>query len=225
MNPFDRQSVDYSRRIEDALSIAGLPHDFFLDAKVEHLLAVGGLVAGGGPLRLLEIGSGIGLLQRRLRQRVARVWGLDPSISSLRLDTGASGRLVGAHGAHLPFADGRFDLVIAVCVLHHVPIDQRPTVLAEMARVTRPGGVVSLGEHNPWNPLTRLVVARCELDHDAILLTAAEAGRRLRAAGLATMRARYILFFPWRGALWRWLERRLTALPLGAQYFVHAVRH
>ena len=85
--------------------------------------------------------------------------------------------------------------------------------------------MVSLGEHNPWNPLTRLVVARCEFDHDAILLTAAEAGRRLRAAGLATMRARYILFFPWRGALWRRLERRLTALPLGAQYFVHAVRH
>ena len=27
-----------------------------------------------------------------------------------------------------------------------------------MSRVTRPGGIVAIFEHNPWNPLTRKAV-------------------------------------------------------------------
>jgi hypothetical protein len=30
-----------------------------------------------------------------------------------------------------------------------------------LVRVVRPGGVAAIVEHNPLNPLTRLVVARC----------------------------------------------------------------
>src|SRR5207244_9153577 len=68
-----------------------------------------------------------------------------------------------------------------------------------------------------WNPLTRLVVGRCEFDRDAVLLALTEARRRLSAAGFSNIRSRYILFFPWRGAVWRWLEARLAWLPLGGQ--------
>jgi SAM-dependent methyltransferase len=46
-----------------------------------------------------------------------------------------------ADGEHLPFADGSFDLVYGVATLHHA-LDL-PRMVQEMARVTRPGGLVA----------------------------------------------------------------------------------
>lgn len=48
---------------------------------------------------------------------------------------------VQADGEHLPFADGSFDLSYCVATLHHaLDVDR---MLRELARVTRPGGVVA----------------------------------------------------------------------------------
>jgi len=221
---FDEHSADYSQKIDRALTVVGLEHAFFFDAKVREILEARGRVAADGAERVLEIGCGIGLLTERLRPLLPAVWGIDPSISSLGKAAAPAGGLIAADGLRTPFADESFHLVIAVCVLHHVPVDQRAAFLAEAARITRRGGLVLLCEHNPWNPLTRLVVGRCELDHDAVLLAQPESRRRLEAAGLSNVRSRYILFFPWRGALWRWLEARLAWLPLGGQYVIDAVR-
>ena len=91
-----------------------------------------------------------------------------------------------------------------------------------MQRVTRPGGIVVIAEHNPLNPLTRYVVGRCEFDGDAVLLSRRETDRTLRSAGLSEFECRYILFFPWRGSGLRRLELSLGRVPLGAQYLVTA---
>ena len=73
-------------------------------------------------------------------------------------------------GETLPYESSAFDLSIAICVLHHVPPTQWVGFLCEMRWVVRPGGLVCLIEHNPLNPLTKLVVALCEFDRDAVLL-------------------------------------------------------
>jgi len=219
---FDEHSANYSRQVDQALAVAGLPHDFFFEAKVRHILEARRRLPAK-EVRVLEIGCGIGLLQQRLRPLLTHTWGIDPSIASLAAAP-QGGRGIAADGLHLPFADESFDLVIAVCVLHHVPPDQRAEFLAEATRVTRRDGILTLCEHNPWNPLTRLVVHRCEFDHDAVLLPLAESKRRLVAAGLGKVRSRYIHFFPWRGALWQRMERLLAPIPLGGQYVVDASR-
>ena len=46
-----------------------------------------------------------------------------------------------ADGEHLPFADESFDVTYCVATLHHA-LDL-PRMVREMARVTRPGGVVA----------------------------------------------------------------------------------
>jgi len=221
---FDEHSADYSQKMDRALSVVSLDHGFFIEAKVRHILEARRRLAESGAIRVLEIGCGIGLLTQRLRPLFNAVWGIDPSISSLGQAAGRGGQMIAADGLRTPFADESFHIVIAVCVLHHVPVDQRAAFLAEAARITRRGGLVLLCEHNPWNPLTRFVVGRCELDLDAVLLSQPEARRRLTAAGLSNIRSRYILFFPWRGAVWRWLEARLAWLPLGGQYVIDAMR-
>src|SRR5690606_175155 len=71
----------------------------------------------------------------------------------------------------LPYADGQFDIALTVCVMHHVPPTRWQAFLREMRRVVRPGGIAVVIEHNPFNPLTRLAVARCAFDADAVLLS------------------------------------------------------
>lgn len=107
---------------------------------------------------------------------------------------------------------------MTICVMHHVlPADWRDFV-AKLRQVTRPGGLVCVIEHNPLNPLTRIAVARCAFDRDAVLLRAAQTEQLLTEAGLSDVATRYFLFLPMMSPLTRRIERRLGRLPLGAQY-------
>ncbi|MDX6449784.1 MAG: polyisoprenyl-phosphate glycosyltransferase, partial [Gaiellaceae bacterium] len=127
-------------------------------------------------------------------------------------------------GKTLPFADQSFDLAFAVNVFHHVDPPDRAALAAELARVVRPGGIVAVFEHNPLNPLTRLVVSRCEFDAGVELLSTREVSALLTRAGLQPVERRYILFFPWRAAFLQRLEARLGPVPLGAQHLTAARR-
>jgi ubiquinone/menaquinone biosynthesis C-methylase UbiE len=123
-------------------------------------------------------------------------------------------------GDKLPLEDNTMDIVFASCVMHHLQPKDLTKFTAEMTRVVRPGGLVAIIEHNPWNPLTRLAVSSCEFDRDAVLLTRKTASRLLKDAGLYIQDEAYILFFPLNYGFCRAVESRLRWLPLGAQYLV-----
>jgi SAM-dependent methyltransferase len=127
-------------------------------------------------------------------------------------------------GHRLPCADGVFDVAIAICVMHHVPPTQWPDFVAEARRVLRPGGVLMIFEHNPWNPLTRLAVARCAFDFDAILLSASRTTGLLRRGGFHEVGREFMFFTPFSAAPAQWIEQRLGWCPVGAQYVAYG-RH
>jgi SAM-dependent methyltransferase len=108
--------------------------------------------------------------------------------------------------------------VTAICVLHHVAPAEWAHFMNEMRRVVRPGGLICVIEHNPLNPLTRLAVARCEFDRDAVLLGAGKARKLMAAGGLREIGARYFLLLPWEAKPARRVEGALSNIPLGAQY-------
>ena len=172
----------------------------------------------------LDVGCGPGLFAARLSGRVASLHGVDVSEAMVAR---AREAVVGAdfrvsEARRLPYEDGRFDLAFAVCVLHHVPSVDRPSLLGEMRRVTRPGGLVVVFEHNPLNPLTRRVVRSCTLDENVTLLRRKQVEAALGAAGLDVTDSEYLLVSPWRGPLVERLERGLAQIPVGAQYVVAA---
>jgi SAM-dependent methyltransferase len=109
-------------------------------------------------------------------------------------------------------------MVLAACVLHHVDPHERQTFVNEMSRVTRKQGLVAIAEHNPVNPFTRLVVARCAFDEGVVLVKRRSMTRYLRAAGVTPTDTPYILFLPCEMRGRRRLEQVLAPLPLGAQY-------
>ena len=96
---------------------------------------------------LIEVGPGPGLTTDVLRERVRHVTAVevDPDLASAleaRLD-GANVTVRHADATSLPFEDDAFDVAICLTMLHHVPEpEQQDRLIAEMARVVRPGGYV-----------------------------------------------------------------------------------
>jgi len=89
---------------------------------------------------LLDVGCGTGLVTERLARPGMRVFGVDASPGMVRVAAGRVGHsLVLGDCRRLPFADGSLDAVSAVWLLHLLP--DAPLVVAECARVLRPGGV------------------------------------------------------------------------------------
>lgn len=115
------------------------------------------LAGVGAGLRVLDVGCGPGALTAELVRRVGigTVTAVDPSAAFVAAAEARhpSVQVLQASAEHLPFADDGFDAALAQLVVHFMadPV----AGLREMARVTRPGGVVAacvwdhVGERTP----------------------------------------------------------------------------
>lgn len=101
-------------------------------------------VARGGTV--LEVGCGTGLVMQRVAGFAAHVTGIDvsPGMLARARERGLDVREGSATA--LPFPDASFDVVYSFKVLAHV--DPVEPALAEMARVTRPGGHIVFDAYN-----------------------------------------------------------------------------
>jgi ubiquinone/menaquinone biosynthesis C-methylase UbiE len=221
---FDVYDKSYTKAVQASIDFCGLPHNFFMAAKADVLRElIGSSFTPGQKPTALDVGCGIGTFHPYIRDLFGRSCGTDVSASCIeqakRNNPGVEYKA--CTGAGLPYADAEFDLAMAICVLHHVPVMDRARFIAEMQRVTRRGGVVCVIEHNPFNPLTRLSVARCEFDRDAVLLRSRQTEQLLADVRLRNVTSRYFLLLPSAAPLPRRVERWLARLPVGAQYVTY----
>ncbi|MGM0577187.1 MAG: class I SAM-dependent methyltransferase [Myxococcota bacterium] len=89
---------------------------------------------------VLEVGCGTGLILKRLERVARRAVGVDLSPRMLDLARERGLEVHESDAGELPFEDASFDVTCSFKVLAHVR-DIRGA-MAEMARVTRPGGTV-----------------------------------------------------------------------------------
>jgi ArsR family transcriptional regulator len=133
---------------------------------------------------LLDIGTGTGRIAELLSAHAATVTGLDNSPEMLRLARARlqhlpaeSLDLVQGDFAALPFAAGAFDTAVFHQVLHYAQEPER--VLAEAARVTRPGGtiaVVDFAAHDREELRTQHAHARLGFTDEQMLALLGDAG-------------------------------------------------
>ncbi len=144
-------------------------------------------------MRLLDCGCGPGTLTLGFAKRVApgETIGIDREASQFTATVNAAQRenignlhFVTGDIYELPYADESFDAVFASAVLGSVSDPQR--VVAEMARVLKPGGIMALKEFDHggdiiW-PLSPLLEKSAELYHGLRKHNghAEDCGRRLR---------------------------------------------
>ena len=183
-------------------TIAG-EYDAALPAHVvEHYLRkrTAYVVAHCPPGRGLDVGCGTGVLAARLARAGWTMTGADPSGGMLDVLRARSPEVtaVQASGTDLPFPDDTFDVVLSVATLHHIADagDVRRT-LAEMVRVTRPGGRVLVWDHNPRNPYWGPLMRRVPQDTgEERLIGEAEVLEGLRAGGAEVVRSRQLGLVP-----------------------------
>jgi ubiquinone/menaquinone biosynthesis C-methylase UbiE/glycosyltransferase involved in cell wall biosynthesis len=218
---FDTYAASYEDAVDRSVSFTGRDSAFFARRKVEILEDIVRPTLGSlQGVSLLDVGCGTGTMDQFLAPRVQHLHGVDISEEMLsKAERNVpTAEFTWYDGEKLPFADQTFDVVVAMCVLHHVPLSMRFKVVSEMVRVTRPQGVVAVFEHNPYNPLTRRAVDTCELDRDAILLSPRETVQLLTEPSDAEPQVRHYLFSPLGGAIGCSLDRHLRRVPFGGQY-------
>lgn len=224
---FDGFADQYSQRLDDPLRRQfATDGDFFIRQKcqalgreIRHRLEP----TPGRPLRLLDAGCGVGTAMRIL-QPLYSVVGTDVSLPMLQHVT-PGGRVAATEPFALPFADHGFDVAFAFCVYHHIAPAEQARHLRELGRVVRPGGLVSVFEHNPRNPVTRRIFERAEIDQGCEMIRAEQLRGMFTDAGFANVRVTYMLFVPEFLASWLgFIEPFLGWLPLGGQYFVSGTK-
>lgn len=106
---------------------------------------------------VLDVGCGTGHAYELFREKKVAYAGVD---LSQHMVESARGRWKGTDAVFeagdllaLPVPDGRYDAVVAVAVLHHVPSEAyRLRAMGELARATRKGGYVFIVSWNLWQP-------------------------------------------------------------------------
>lgn len=146
---------------------------------------------------VLDLGCAGGFMAEALAARGAVVTAIDPAaeaITAARAHAAQAGYAIRYDvgvGEELPYADASFDAVVCVDVLEHV--SDLPQVLAEVARVLRPGGLFLFDTINR-NPLARLATITIAEDvlrllprgtHDpSMFIKPGELRAAMRGAGL-----------------------------------------
>jgi ubiquinone/menaquinone biosynthesis C-methylase UbiE len=121
-----------------------------------------------GAERALDVGAGAGAFAFAIAPRVHEVVAVerDEALAErARADAPPNVEVVVADGEHLPYERATFDVAGTLRTLHHTP---RPELLvAELARVTRPGGTILVVDQlAPADPLVGLELTRFEHARD-----------------------------------------------------------
>ena len=160
-----------ARELADRLELRAKSPD-----EIEARAAYLGLLDVAEGDRVLDVGCGSGVVTREIARRVGPsgcAVGVDPSAALLAIardlaEVEGLGNRVELHEGSalaLPFADGAFDVAIAVTALSHTPGAEG--AIPEMARVVRPGGRIGVFDldtdmtsvTHPDRTLTRRIIA------------------------------------------------------------------
>lgn len=96
---------------------------------------------------VLDVGGGPGYFSAAFASAGARYLGVDPDVGELSARGAPAPGMIRASGTRLPVRTGAVDVCYSSNVLEHVA--EPEVMLAEMVRVTRPGGTVFVS-FTPW---------------------------------------------------------------------------
>jgi SAM-dependent methyltransferase len=224
---FDQFADEYTATHAANIRLSGEDPEYFARYKIEEVRRRWDASGRAEPQAVLDFGTGIGNALPHLAKLFpkSRIVGLDVSEKSLavaaRRFPGAA-ELVAYDGGTVPMPAASFDLIFSACVFHHIDAAEHVAIFSQLRTLLRPEGLMAIFEHNPVNPATRHIVATCPFDANAVLLSSGELRRSQAAAGFQGVEVAYTGFFPGALRALRPLERYMTALPVGAQYYTLA---
>ncbi|QIL70092.1 class I SAM-dependent methyltransferase [Diaphorobacter sp. HDW4B] len=214
---FDKYADSYSSDLKDAIPAGFRTIEYFSTYKVK----LAKRFAPEKIHRILDFGCGVGQCSQYLAQSFsnAELVGFDVSDDSLDV---ARERIPQAHftSAWDQAVEEKYDLIFTSNVFHHIDASEHALWLSRLKDALRPGGKIIIFEHNPINPLTRMVFKRCIFDQDAVMIGQKRFVNLAKSVGFSNFSTKYTLFFPGALKIFEPLERFIGWLPLGAQYYL-----
>lgn len=225
---FDRFSEDYETVHNRTLPPGASSHDFVVQKAGMASQWAQSYFPGRSGLSVLDFGCGTGRVLALVAESswCGSLAGVDESAASLETLREAM------KGNPKPLALGRSimdlepgrrcDFIFMFNVLHHIPPAERERLIGQVGAALAEGGVLAVWEHNPFNLLTRLLVAISPLDKHAHLISRRKVDRLMRLSGLECRDSRYVNCLPpkmQKSSAVRWMEDALSGWPVGAQYW------
>ena len=143
-------------------------------------------------ISFLDVGCGTGsLIEAVANRRAVAGYGVDFSQGMLLIARDKRRcAVVRASAMQLPFPDGTFDETFSIALLHHlIQPDAVRAAVREMVRVTRPGGLVVIWDHNPANPYWPVIMKKVPQDTgEERLVPADEVVGALQGCGVSAPR-------------------------------------
>lgn len=214
-------SNEYEAMLNQGIGLSGEDMFFFIDGRLK---AVRSQLRGPETVsRCLDFGCGLGHTTRRLAELLgASCTGVDTAENALHAarekNGGPNTRFLSM--SQLDGDPGQYDLCYVNGVFHHIPPREQPGALGLIRRKLASRGRLFLFENNPWNPGTRMVMARIPFDRDAIMLSPRKTIQLLRQGGFEVEHVSSHFFFPRLLRPLRFLDPLLQRSRLGAQYLV-----
>src|SRR5262249_49603236 len=208
MTDFDRYATNYDTALTRALTVSGENKEYFARGRIVYLKdCLDRLNVSAKSVLDFGCGIGSGTTLRAGMLDAVDVLGVDVSARSID-----EARRSNSHvrfmtlDEYVPACE--FDLAFCNGVFHHIPPDDRPGAVDFVFRALRPGGLFAFWENNPWNPGTRYVMAQCEFDRDAVMLSARHAQQLLTDGQFEVIRTSFLFIFPRRFGFLRRYESR-----------------
>ncbi len=192
----------------------------------EYKMAICKKLLGDTPKKILEYGCGVGNNIGFLAQLFpdAKIYGCDTSENSLAIAQecypGVNFFLISESYPQT----SRFDIILIADVLHHIPEKNRDHYMKIINGLLEPNGKLVFFEHNPYNPVTKLLVKTCPFDDKAQLITKNQLIKMLLSNGYQTRESGYCMFFPELLKFFNRFEGGLLCLPFGGKYYVVATK-
>lgn len=230
---FDNYAKDYEYGFDNPIKklLGSKPDDFF-NTKINWLNNFIKKVPylENKKIEILDFGCGTGLFLKQLKNLNlnANLSGVEISVKMLEaakknLGPDFYNRLYLLPDDLQKITHQKYDLIILSSVLHHIDVNQRTKTFYNLSELLNPKGFLIIFEHNPLNPITKLVVKNTKIDKNAILLKPQEIVEYFTKTGqFDFFKLEYIMFFPPRlnTKITTTLEKKLARIPFGAQYVI-----
>lgn len=226
---FDKFADNYVDLLNEKIKISGGDVDYFTEYKLIDVYSEAKtlkLTSHSKPLRILDFGCGVGSGLPYVKKYfpISNLFAADVSELSInaaqkKFSDIAEFHLISSEN-ELPSRIKNIDIAYAMCVFHHIHEELHIKTLSMIRERLSNKGILVVYEHNPNNPLTVSIVNSCEFDVDAKLIDAATMVKRCKMAGYINVKVKYRVFLPTFLKWFCFIERFLTWLPLGGQYYI-----
>ena len=218
---FDFIAEEYDDILKKNLGTSDI--EKFAEYKIELLKKV---LKGNEIKNILDFGCGTGRSFPFLKKHFpnSTLYGCDVSVESLKVAAQIipdENLFVNETTDKIQMFEKQYDLIIATCVFHHIPPEERLMWIKACIENLSPNGFFAIFEHNLKNPLTRKIVIRAEEDNvDWMIKKKVLESQMLQASGGQgrIYWSGYTLFSPIRFLGVLSIEQLFKRIPLGAQY-------